>query len=290
MKLRFVLYCVFVLFLASCGSSKKTTQAKKDAGVVLDESKPKELPSVNQKELTKKLIKKNPKLNKQTLAYIRKYAPIAVNEMHQNKIPASITLAQGILESGRGRSELALKSNNHFGIKCHTQWKGERVYHDDDEKGECFRKYQYVETSYDDHSAFLTQRKRYAFLFNYGAKDYKKWAKGLKKAGYATDKKYPNKLKKIIESYKLYEFDKVKKKDFKVSKKIVKKEAIKKETVKVVTKQVTPKYTVGKYYEVKKGATLYSIAKKFKRTVAVLKEVNGLKSNIISIGQHLLTR
>lgn len=285
MRLRFVLYCVSLLFLASCGSSKKTNQSKKDRGVVLNESKPVKLPSVNEKELTKKLIKKNPKLNKQTLAYIRKYAPIAVKEMHQNRIPASITLAQGILESGRGRSELALKSNNHFGIKCHTQWKGERVYHDDDEAGECFRKYQYVETSYDDHSAFLTQRKRYAFLFNYGAKDYKKWAKGLKKAGYATDKKYPNKLIDIIENYKLYEFDKVKKKDFKVSKKTDKKVAVKE-----VTKEVTPKYTVGKYYEVKKGDTLYSIAKKFKTTVAVLKEVNGLKSNTISIGQHLLTR
>ncbi|ARV16409.1 glucosaminidase domain-containing protein [Polaribacter sp. SA4-12] len=285
MKLRIVLYCVFLLLLASCGSSKKTNESKKDAGIVLNESKPVKLPSVNEKELTKKLIKKNPKLNKQTLAYIRKYAPIAVKEMHQNKIPASITLAQGILESGRGRSELALKSNNHFGIKCHTQWKGERVYHDDDEAGECFRKYQYVETSYDDHSAFLTQRKRYAFLFNYGAKDYKKWAKGLKKAGYATDKKYPNKLIGIIENYKLYEFDNVKKKDFKVSNKTIKKEAVKK-----VTKEAKPKYTVGKYYEVKKGDTLYSIAKKFNTTVDVIKEINALKDNTISIGQHLLTR
>ena len=261
MKLRLVLYCVFLLLLASCGANKKTNQNTKNVGVVLNESKPEKLPSVNEKELTKELVKVNPKLNKQTLAYIRKYAPIAVKEMHQNKIPASITLAQGILESGRGRSELALKSNNHFGIKCHTQWKGERVYHDDDEEGECFRKYQYVETSYDDHSAFLTKRKRYAFLFNYDAKDYKKWARGLKKAGYATDKKYPNKLIGIIENYKLYEFDNVKNKDFKVQKEIIKE----------VTEDVTPKYSVGKYYEVKKGDTLYSIAKKFKTTVDVIK-------------------
>ena len=285
MKLRFVLYCVSVLFLASCGSNKKTNQNTKNTGVVLNESKPEKLPSVNEKELTKELVKVNPKLNKQTLAYIRKYAPIAVKEMHQNKIPASITLAQGILESGRGRSELALKSNNHFGIKCHTQWKGERVYHDDDEEGECFRKYQYVETSYDDHSAFLTKRKRYAFLFNYDAKDYKKWARGLKKAGYATDKKYPNKLIGIIENYKLYEFDNVKNKDFKVQK-----ETVKTEVIKEVTEDLTPKYSVGKYYEVKKGDTLYSIAKKFKTTVDVIKEINALKDNTISIGQHLLTR
>ncbi|MCL7764369.1 glucosaminidase domain-containing protein [Polaribacter sp. Z014] len=280
MKLRVVFFCVSVLILSSCGSSKKASQSKtkKSAGVVLNESKPEKLPSVNEKELTKKLLNKNSSLNKQTLAYIRKYAPISVKEMHENKIPASITLAQGILESGRGRSELALKSNNHFGIKCHTQWQGERVYHDDDEKGECFRKYQFVETSYDDHSAFLTERKRYSFLFNYGAKDYKRWAKGLKKAGYATDKQYPNKLIRIIEDYKLYEFDKVKKKDFKLDDK----------ATEVVEKEVNSKNSIAKYYEVTKGDTLYSIARKFNTTVALIKEVNGLKDNVISIGQHLL--
>ncbi|QVY67388.1 glucosaminidase domain-containing protein [Polaribacter sp. Q13] len=280
MKLRVVFFCVSVLILSSCGSSKKASQSKtkKSTGVVLNESKPEKLPSVNEKELTKKLLNKNSSLNKQTLAYIRKYAPISVKEMHENKIPASITLAQGILESGRGRSELALKSNNHFGIKCHTQWQGERVYHDDDEKGECFRKYQFVETSYDDHSAFLTERKRYSFLFNYGAKDYKRWAKGLKKAGYATDKQYPNKLIRIIEDYKLYEFDKVKKKDFKLDDK----------ATEVVEKEVSSKNSIAKYYEVTKGDTLYSIARKFNTTVALIKEVNGLKDNVISIGQHLL--
>ncbi|PQJ72210.1 glucosaminidase domain-containing protein [Polaribacter butkevichii] len=279
MKLRVVVFCVSLLVFASCGSSKKASKSKggKSAGVVLNEPKPVKLPSVNEKELTKKLIKKNSNLNKQTLDYIRKYAPISVKEMHENNIPASITLAQGILESGRGRSELALKSNNHFGIKCHTQWQGERVYHDDDEKGECFRKYQYVETSYDDHSAFLTQRKRYAFLFNYRSNDYKRWARGLKKAGYATDKRYPDKLIKIIEDYKLHEFDNVKKKDFKVDPK----------TEAVLKAAANPNNTVVKYYEVKKGDTLYSIARKFNTTVAAIKEVNALKDNVISIGQHL---
>ncbi|MEO9569671.1 MAG: glucosaminidase domain-containing protein [Polaribacter sp.] len=278
MKLKVALYCVSLLVLVSCGSSKNTINRKKNPGVVLNEKKPVKLPSVNQKEITKKLEKKNPKLSKLKLAYIRKFAPIAVNEMHKSKIPASITLAQGILESGSGKSELASKSNNHFGIKCHTQWKGERVYHDDDALGECFRKYQYVETSYKDHSAFLTQRKRYAFLFNYNLRDYKKWAKGLKKAGYATDKKYPNKLIKIIETYKLYEFDKIKKKDFKINK----------SSKKVVKKEETIKKSVGKYYQVKKGDTLYSIAKRFKTSVAKIKEINGLKSNSIAIDQHLL--
>lgn len=280
MKLKIVLYSLCLLVLASCGSKKKTIQRKKDKGVVLVEPKPVKLPSVKEDKHIKKLAKTRKRLNKHTLNYIENYAAIAVKEMHVHKIPASITLAQGILESGSGRGELAKKSNNHFGIKCHTQWKGQRVYHDDDEDQECFRKYQYVETSYNDHSEFLTKRRRYAFLFNYRTNDYKRWAKGLKKAGYATDKKYPSKLIRIIETYKLYEFDKVKKKDFK----------IKKDTKKDTKKDFEPKKTIGNYYEVKKGDTLYSIAKKFKTTVAVLKELNGLKSNTISIGQHLLTK
>ena len=276
MKVKIVLYLFLSLVLASCGSSKNVKKQRENPGVVIIEPKPVKLPSVNQIELTKELKKKNPKLNKYTLAYIRKYAPIAVNEMHEFKIPASITLAQGILESGRGRSELAMKSNNHFGIKCHTGWKGERVYHDDDAKGECFRKYQYVETSYYDHSQFLTKRKRYGFLFSYGTKNYKKWAYGLRKAGYATDKKYPNKLINIIEEYKLYEFDKIKKKDFKYQK------PKREKTVTLNTKVST--------HKVKKGDTLYSISRKYGISVAQLKKINDLKNNTISIGQRLLLK
>ncbi|WP_341221011.1 glucosaminidase domain-containing protein [Polaribacter atrinae] len=280
MKLRVVLFCVSLLILSSCGSSKKASRTKKDAGVVLNEPKPVKTPTSSEVERTKDLITKNSNLNKQTLDYIRKYAAVSVKEMHLHRIPASITLAQGILESGRGRSELALKSNNHFGVKCHSEWQGQRVYHDDDHKGECFRKYQYVESSYGDHSAFLTQRRRYAFLFNYRSDDYKGWARGLRKAGYATDKKYPNKLIKIIEDYRLYEFDKIKNKSFNADDK----------TIEVVIDDARPKKSIGRYYEVKKGDTLYSIARKFNTTVAVIKEINGLKDNVISIGQHLLTR
>jgi flagellum-specific peptidoglycan hydrolase FlgJ len=275
MKLRFFLFLCSLFFLASCGSKKRVVN-KKNSGVVITEQKPKDLPSVKEKEITKRLAKKNPKLSTYTLAYIRKYASIAVKEMHEYKIPASITLAQGILESGNGRSVLALKSNNHFGIKCHTQWTGERVYHDDDEKGECFRKYQYPETSYNDHSLFLTQRKRYAFLFDYSIRDYKKWAYGLRKAGYATDKKYPVKLLKIISNYKLYEFDKVKKKDFKYEK--------------PNRKYEDSKSIDRKYYQVKKGDTLYSISRKFGVSVDVLKKRNNLKDNTISIGQKLVLK
>lgn len=122
-------------------------------------------------------------------------------------IPASITLAQGILESGDGTSKLALEANNHFGIKCHEDWKGKRIYHDDDEQGECFRVYKDPDESFRDHSLFLTTRSRYASLFKLKRTDYKGWAHGLKKAGYATNPQYPNLLIKLIEEHQLHQYD-----------------------------------------------------------------------------------
>ena len=143
-----------------------------------------------------------------TERYILKYSNAAVAEMGRFGIPASITLAQGILESGNGESRLATEGNNHFGIKCHSNWSGKTIIEDDDEKGECFRKYSKVADSYRDHSLFLTERGRYSFLFEYKKSDYKKWAKGLKKAGYATNPKYPTLLIDLIERYELYTYDK----------------------------------------------------------------------------------
>lgn len=140
-------------------------------------------------------------------AYIDKYAVLAVHEMYRSGVPASITLAQGMLESGNGLSELAVKGNNHFGIKCHNNWTGGKMYHDDDAKGECFRKYSDPELSYRDHSDFLRYRDRYKFLFDLELTDYKGWAHGLKKAGYATDPSYPSKLIRLIETYNLHEYD-----------------------------------------------------------------------------------
>lgn len=139
--------------------------------------------------------------------YISQYSDLAIQHQKEYRIPASITLAQGVLESGAGQSDLARRSNNHFGIKCHSDWRGGRVYHDDDLRGECFRKYKRVEDSYDDHSRFLAERSRYAVLFKLNIKDYKGWAKGLQKCGYATDRAYANKLIKVIEDYELYRFD-----------------------------------------------------------------------------------
>ena len=139
--------------------------------------------------------------------YINKYNDIAVKQRDKYKIPASITLAQGILESGAGVSGLAKSSNNHFGIKCHSDWKGERVYWKDDGPNDCFRKYRTVDESYEDHSKFLVQQPRYSVLFTYNIRDYKSWAKGLQTCGYATDKGYANKLIRIIEDYELYQYD-----------------------------------------------------------------------------------
>ena len=127
------------------------------------------------------------------------YSEIAMDEMIQFGIPASITLSQGILESGIGKGRLAVEANNHFGIKCHD-WNGKKIYHDDDEEQECFRKYDNPEYSYRDHSLFLSNRGRYSFLFDLKRDDYKQWAKGLKKAGYATDPKYPQKLIDLSDS------------------------------------------------------------------------------------------
>lgn len=211
---------------------------------------------------------KNITYKETVILYIENYSPIAKEEMLQYGIPASITLAQGILESGAGRGELSVKSNNHFGIKCHKGWTGERVYHDDDKLQECFRKYKDPKYSFRDHSLFLTQRSRYNDLFKHKKDDYKSWAKGLKKAGYATDPKYPDKLIRIIETYELFVYDE----DVLGKKKSKKKEK---------------KSSNIKSYVVEKGDTLYSISRKFNLTVDTLKTYNDLDSNTIDVGQVL---
>lgn len=146
---------------------------------------------------------KNPKLD-----YIDKYSGIAIKEMKRTGVPASITLAQGILESNAGQSVLATKGNNHFGIKCHNDWKGKTMKMDDNAPKECFRVYPNAEASFRDHSDFLRSRDRYKSLFELKQTDYKGWARGLKKAGYATDPGYADKLITLIEDYELYRFDK----------------------------------------------------------------------------------
>ncbi len=145
-------------------------------------------------------------VRERTEQYINAYKEIAIQEMVRTGVPAAIKLAQGIVESQFGESDLAKESNNHFGIKCKTEWTGARTYHDDDARGECFRVYSSVADSYRDHSDFLRTRPHYAFLFNLDPTDYAAWATGLKKAGYATSNTYPQRLKKIIEDYELNQY------------------------------------------------------------------------------------
>jgi LysM repeat protein len=144
--------------------------------------------------------------SEQVLAYINKYKDIAIAEMQRTGVPASITLAQGIHETGAGTSDLVVASNNHFGIKCKSDWTGATVYHDDDARGECFRKYDDPSQSYKDHSEFLKTRPNYSSLFKIDELDYKAWAYGLKKAGYATNPKYPQILISLIEKYNLQDY------------------------------------------------------------------------------------
>lgn len=201
-----------------------------------------------------------------TEKYIDTYKAIAQNEMQLYNIPASITLAQGILESGSGKGRLSIKANNHFGIKCHG-WTGAKIYHDDDKKGECFRKYKDAKYSFRDHSLFLTDRKRYAGLFKLKKNDYKAWAKGLRAAGYATDRKYPQKLISLIERYKLYEYDR--------------------EVLGDDYKPIETPNEVPETYVVVKGDTLYSISKRYNIPVKELQKINGINGTTLSIGQVL---
>ena len=252
---------VFTIVLSSC-RSKKNIVAKKNDTERLDTTK-KTKPSVTNKPNAK--LPSNSSYLEVVSKYIDDYSGIAKEEMKEYGIPASITLAQGILESGAGRGQLSKKANNHFGIKCHKGWTGKRVYHDDDMEQECFRKYKDPETSFRDHSIFLTGRSRYSDLFELREDDYKAWAEGLRKAGYATDPKYPQKLIGIIERYNLSSYDN----------QVLGKKSKKKKKKHIAT------------YSVKKGDTLYSISRKYNIDVDKLKEYNGLRSNEISIGQEL---
>ncbi len=264
----------------SCGSHKRTIirrpSTTNTTKVVKKEPIPIKIRKVAAADVILNDLKnRKPNLNKSTLAYIEEYNDIAILEMIAYKIPASITLAQGILESHSGRSRLSVRGNNHFGIKCHSSWKGKRVYHDDDARQECFRKYEHPLTSFRDHSLFLYGRNRYAALFDLRKKDYKGWAKGLKKAGYATDPKYPKKLIKLIEDFELYKYDDFED-DFRYGGKVVKKN--------------NDRLYKNSYVIVAKGDTLYSIAKSNNITVERLKWANGLKSNEISIGQKIYVK
>lgn len=290
-KLLFVLLSMLVV---ACGTSKSTTSRKpvttktgvrksggktmtrkeiadqyrkakeedKSTGKQTVYSKPEILEATTRVKVTTQMVHE----------YINQFKETAKGNMRQYGIPASITLGQGILESGAGTGPLSALANNHFGIKCHKEWTGPSVSYDDDAAGECFRKYDDASQSYRDHSLFLTSRSRYAGLFELDKDDYKAWAKGLKAAGYATDPKYPEKLIGIIERYQLHKYDA----------EVMGKEWIDPNPVKLADN--------GDYYEVVKGDTLYSISRRFNITVDELRRKNNIQENSISIGQQLRIR
>ncbi len=267
-----------VLMLASCGANRnaktkqkirehypkttqQTTPKKVEEKVVVIE----EVEEVESLEATSKVSVERSSVEE----YIENHKQLAIENMQEYKIPASIKMAQAILESGSGNGRLAREANNHFGIKCKVNWTGKSVRHTDDAPDECFRMYDSVKESYNDHSEFLAYRPYYTELFKLNISDYKAWARGLKKAGYATDPKYADKLISIIERYELYKLDE---------------QALGEnyQQTSYPTKQST-----ADYYLVERGDTLYAISKKFDTTVEALKTLNSLSGDTIGVGQYL---
>lgn len=274
-----VLLFVF-LILGACSSSKPTVRTSKPSTpIVRNVKKPISKTTTTNKSESRpepEVLEATSKVKVTTAMvhqYIDDFKETAKSNMKEYGVPASITLAQGILESGVGTGSLSQQANNHFGIKCHKEWNGPSVLYDDDASDECFRKYQDPSESYRDHSLFLTSRSRYDFLFDLPTGDYKAWAKGLKKAGYATDPKYPDKLISLIERYDLHQYD---------------------EEVMGSGPKERKSYSESKSnkneYTVTKGDTLYSLSKKFEISVEELKKKNKLQSNSLSIGQKLLVQ
>lgn len=282
-----ILFLVICLSI-SCGSKKAVITTSKSKEVVktvkipiqkpLDE-KPIVAIKQEQNNQTVEILEATTRVKVTTalvLEYIEKYKAIAKEDMIKYKIPASITLGQGILESGAGTGPLSAQANNHFGIKCHKEWNGPSVKYDDDEAQECFRKYENPYDSYRDHSLFLTSRKHYLPLFKLQKNDYKAWAKGLKDAGYATDKAYPTKLIALIERYQLQQYDA----------EVLGINYIP-TVVDIVQKSNNNIASNSERHQVSKGDTLYSISKKYNITVEDLKKINKMTDTSISIGQTL---
>jgi len=220
-------------------------------------------------------------------SYIERFKAVAIQEMNLYGIPASITLAQGLFESGSGNSELAKVANNHFGIKADHNWPGRIYYKDDDNPNDKFRVYNIAEDSFRDHSEFL-KKKNYAFLFELDKNDYRGWAYGLKKAGYATNPKYPMLLINIIEKYNLDRYDapesgiaKIKREDRVFTQ-------IDQNIGKAVKDSIVQSTPVDKLYTVKQGDTLYSISKRFGLTLDAIRGLNNMADNSLKVGQRLV--
>lgn len=269
---------IAVVFLTACSVRKKTVTA-----------------SVSNKEAHKNntVIQK---ANKEAIAnyvpftaasYIDRFKTIAIQEMNTYGIPASITLAQGLFESGNGNGDLAKIANNHFGIKCTGDWKGKSYYKDDDNVNDCFRVYGKPEDSYRDHSEFL-KRKRYAALFELDKNDYQGWANGLKQAGYATNPKYPQLIIGIIQKYNLDQYDRPEGEIQKIKREDRVLTQINQNIGKAIKDSLVENTPVNKLYTIKQGDTLYNVSKRFGLTVDELKVLNNMADNSIKIGQKLI--
>ncbi len=269
-SLRLIMILIVALTLASCGGKKRIVTKKKNAKTKTERVVRDHRSSIPSDEGSPVVTTPRPSgnLNVNEI-YIATYSEIAKNNMRTHKIPASITLAQGILESGSGRGRLAVEANNHFGIKCHG-WTGEKIHHDDDASQECFRKYKHAEQSFEDHSEFLTSRGRYSKLFQLDIDDYQGWAKGLRAAGYATDRKYPDKLISLIERFQLYQFDQ--------------------EVLGTKSKPRRSEVASQLTHKVVKGDTMYSLSKRYNLSVDELQKLNGMNNNDLQIGQILIIK
>lgn len=272
-------------FLASCSSKKQYTAArhptKKPDKIITNKPENVRFPKHQGAVIEDKIVRVY-----SSSGYVERFKDIAIEEMLKTGIPASITLAQGMLESASGNSTLAREANNHFGIKCHSGWTGKTILKDDDAAGECFRYYNSAEESYRDHSEFL-KRSHYAFLFDLDRDDYKGWAKGLKKAGYATNPRYPELLISLVERYGLDRYDKEETVFAKANREERVLAQIAEKPVETRAEAAAPAVAM-KVYEVAAGDTLYAISRKVGISVDELKILNSLGGNDLKPGQLLV--
>jgi hypothetical protein len=270
MKLNMLLLCIAGFILSSCNSLKVASN---------------KIPPAKTPE---KVITNNTLVNKYSgEAYINRYKDVAIREMNRSGIPASITLAQGLLESGNGNSSLAREANNHFGIKCNSDWKGPTILKDDDQKDDCFRVYNNPDESFKDHTEFL-KRKRYAFLFELDKNDYQAWARGLSQAGYATNPRYPELLISLVERYGLNQYDRKENQLEKIHREDRVLAEISENIPQEKKEEGAKPPVVMKIYEVKKGDTLYSISRRFSLTIEDVRILNNLQKEDVQLGQLLL--
>jgi len=275
--MRLLVYILLIVgFLSSC-ASKRTTTLSKNPSASTTSKGPNSTSSGRKPTSTT------------GLSYIDQYKNIAIAEMEKYGIPASIKLAQALLESGNGNSTLARDANNHFGIKCGGTWTGKSITKSDDNPNDCFRVYENPEQSFKDHSQFLL-RKRYEKLFSLDKNDYRGWARGLKDAGYATNPRYPELLIDLIERYELYKYDSAESRSEKIVREVKIETTIEKkeETGEVVQAEKIKSPVQMIIHEVKSGNTLYSISKQYNVSVDQIKQLNNLPSENLSIGQLLV--